>query len=323
MTSRDDGKGFKGLSGMGNTPRPPRPAPKSPAGGPPQVPPPSHSAAPSTSTRSAESRSDHDREIGAASARGASATGAAAPSSSKESSGGLASGLVIAGVFLVFVLLVKLAKVDSSGAPPSPLPQEAMETATLVTPAELTTQMADAGAGGYANAEVAEHYPTPRIESDAYTANQPVADSDPRAAYCEAGVGGEPYSGEVLAQAATGSHSITVKAGSSAALVKLRSDGGTALAFYVRANESGSVKDLADGSYQIMFASGEGFSRKCLEFMSSMSVLADPQPVTFLTTREETYNGEVIHSSAAEYTLTEVAEGNFTPRSVDPSAFRE
>ncbi len=146
---------------------------------------------------------------------------------------------------------------------------------------------------------------------------------DARVAYCEVGAGGSPFSGEVLSQSRRGSHSIKVNAGPRDALVKLRRNGATELAFYVRARESGSVTSVADGTYQIMFASGAGFSRKCLEFTESMDVLADPNPSTFETRRERVPDGEMVYSSSAEYTLTLQSDGNFRPKNVDASAFRE
>src|SRR5690606_4261072 len=95
-----------------------------------------------------------------------------------------------------------------------------------------------------------------------------------------------PYSGEVLLQHGRGPHHLTVNAGARDALVKLRRSGTTSLAFYVRAGESGTVQSIPDGTYQIMFATGDGFSRKCLEFVTSMQVISDPSPQTFRVTSD-------------------------------------
>ena len=142
-------------------------------------------------------------------------------------------------------------------------------------------------------------------------------------AYCEVPTTVRPASGTVLLQVAIGSHSIKVDAGASDALVKLRQHGKTELAFFVRANETGTVTNLADGTYQIMFATGDGFSRKCMEFVNSMQVLADPSPATFQTRQVPTADGVMVYSSSAEYRLTEQVGGNFKPQNMDPSAFRE
>lgn len=146
---------------------------------------------------------------------------------------------------------------------------------------------------------------------------------DARVAYCDVAAGGRPYSGEILQQASTGPHSIKINAGARDAVLKLRRNGTTELAFYVRAHETGQVSDLAEGAYQVMFATGEQFSRKCLEFMAEMNVSADPNVAIFETTREKTWEGVAVYSSSAEYSLTEQAGGNFRPQDLDAAAFRE
>jgi hypothetical protein len=169
-------------------------------------------------------------------------------------------------------------------------------------------------------------FTSPTGAGEGYVLNrllQPGSAQDARVAYCEVATTVRPSSGEVLLQVGTGSHSIKVNAGASDALIKLRQNGKTELAFFVRANETGEVANLADGTYQIMFATGGGFSRKCLEFVNSMRVSTDPTPTTFQTWQEPTESGVMVHSSAAEYTLTQQVGGNFTPQDLDPSAFRE
>ena len=146
---------------------------------------------------------------------------------------------------------------------------------------------------------------------------------DARVAYCEVATTVRPSSGEVLLQVKTGSHSIKVNAGARDTLIKLRQNGKTKLAFFVRANETGKVANLADGNYQIMFATGEGFSRKCLEFVSSMHVSTDPTPATFHTWQVPTEGGVMVHSTTVEYTLTQQVGGDFKPQDLDPGAFRE
>lgn len=140
-----------------------------------------------------------------------------------------------------------------------------------------------------------------------------------RAIVCDVMQSARPYSGEVLLQNGYGNHHLTVNAGARDALVKLRSGGVTSLAFYVRAGESGTVQSVPDGTYQIMFATGDGFSRKCLEFVTSMEVISDPSPQTF----EVTSDGYAEYYSTATYTLTTQAGGNFRPQTVDGNSFRE
>lgn len=140
-----------------------------------------------------------------------------------------------------------------------------------------------------------------------------------RAIVCDVMQSARPYSGEVLLQNGHGGHHLTVNAGARDALIKLRSGGVTSLAFYVRAGESGTVESVPNGTYQIMFATGDGFSRKCLEFVTSMDVISDPSPQTF----EITSDGYSEYYSTATYTLTTQAGGNFRPQSVDGNSFRE
>lgn len=144
-----------------------------------------------------------------------------------------------------------------------------------------------------------------------------------RAVVCDVANSSTPYSGEVLTRSGYGNNSLTVNAGGSDVLIKLRQGGSTALSFYVRKGERGLVEDVPDGTYQVMFATGDGFSRKCLEFVNSMSVSADPNPATFETRITSDGYNRYTQNSAAEYTLTRQAGGNFTPSTLDESAFRE
>lgn len=144
-----------------------------------------------------------------------------------------------------------------------------------------------------------------------------------RGVVCDVANSSIPYSGEVLTRSGYGNNSLTVNAGGSDVLIKLRQGGGTALSFYVRTGERGIVSDIPDGTYQVMFATGEGFSRKCLEFVDSMSVSADPNPATFETQITSDGYNQYRQNAAAEYTLTRQTGGNFTPQTVDESAFRE
>ncbi|WP_275887162.1 SH3 domain-containing protein [Arenimonas caeni] len=133
----------------------------------------------------------------------------------------------------------------------------------------------------------------------------------------------KPYSGEILKQTLTGQHQLTVNAGSQDVLVKLRQGTQTVLAFYVNQGQSGVVRSVPEGHFNLMFASGEEFSRKCLEFMSAMQVTADPNTVAFVTTYESDGYNNYQSRVAAEYTLTRVSQGNFVPRSVSADDFRE
>jgi len=143
--------------------------------------------------------------------------------------------------------------------------------------------------------------------------------AEAKAIVCDVASSVRPRSGEILSQSRRGQHKITVTAGAEDTLVKLRSGRSTALSFYVRAHESGVVSTVPNGTYTIMFASGTGFSRKCLEFVTKMDVISDPNPQVF----EVTSDGNYRYTSEASYTLTQVVGGNLRPRDTNPDAFRE
>lgn len=143
--------------------------------------------------------------------------------------------------------------------------------------------------------------------------------ADARAVVCDVQNSGRPRSGEVLLQRRRGDHHLTVNAGQNDVLVKVRQGATTVLSYYVRGGESGTVRTVPEGRYQVMFATGDGFSRKCLEFVRSMQVLSDPSPQTFETTSDGFYS----YLTTSEYTLTTQTGGNFRPQTVDASAFRE
>ena len=142
---------------------------------------------------------------------------------------------------------------------------------------------------------------------------------DARTHVCEPDESQRPNSGEILKQEGRGSHRLAVNAPRSDVLVKLRRNGSTVLAFFVRGGESGGVRSVPEGEYEFMYATGTTFSRKCLEFFPSMRVSGDPNPISFRTTR----SGSTVSSVVAEYTLTEIADGNFTPVTKSEEAFRE
>jgi hypothetical protein len=141
-----------------------------------------------------------------------------------------------------------------------------------------------------------------------------------RLAACQADAGLRPENGEILLQNASGGgHTLRINGGPADALVKLRQNGGTALAFYVRANETAEVADIPDGTYQVMFASGSDYSRSCNEFTTDMQVSGDPDPLVFEQTQEE----DGLYHQIMEYTLQRQAGGNFEPTTVDPDEFRD
>ncbi len=258
--------------------------------------------------------------------------------------------LIVVGI-IIFISFV-ISSMDSS-RPTQEYAQESVPLASSAPvpppepkPAYVVTELANVRIAGSPQAEVVAQLPQWSVISviggddkwsqisyttesgtgNGYMLNQLFTfgtQQDARNAYCDLAGSVRPYSGEVLSQVSTGSHSITVNGGDRDALIKLRRNGTTALSFYVRANETGKVANVADGQYQVMFATGNDFSRKCLEFMTDMSVIADPNILALQTTTESTYEGVTTYYATMEYTLTRQANGNFRPQNLDPSAFKE
>lgn len=141
-----------------------------------------------------------------------------------------------------------------------------------------------------------------------------------RLATCLVDAGTRPETGEVLSRTLdVGQHQLTINGGVDDALVKLRDDDGTVLAFYVRSLETAQIDDIPDGTYRVMFAGGSDFSRSCNEFVTGMSVSADPDPVEFAITERDGKR----YAAVMEYTLEQSAGGNFEPTVVDPAEFRD
>ena len=164
----------------------------------------------------------------------------------------------------------------------------------------------------------------PQAEADAAAAlaaaQAEVAAEEARLAACRLDMGTPPASGEVLVRDLdAGGHTVKVNGGGEDGLVKLRQDGRTVLAFYVRADESGGVDDLPDGTYQVLFAHGTEFSRGCGEFLRDMQVSADPEPLVMAMIPE----GDDSYFAIMEYTLTRQAGGNFEPEALDAADFRD
>ena len=144
---------------------------------------------------------------------------------------------------------------------------------------------------------------------------------DARIAYCSTDSIDRPRNGEVFKQARTGSNEILVNASGRDAIIKLKDVRGTVLAFYVRSHESARITNVPDGTFEVMFAYGEQFSRRCMEFLQDMSASRDPNPLVLETTMSA--DRRFVHNVSITYTLTEVANGNFRPESLPVDAFRD
>lgn len=137
-------------------------------------------------------------------------------------------------------------------------------------------------------------------------------------AYCEVGEGQRPPSGYVFERADSGENSITVTAADKDTLVRIKGGDSVVLTFFVRANDAAWIDDIPDGSFQVMFATGTGFSRKCIDFIGDINVSGTDQPVRFRSVQV----GSRISYTDMHFDLNVQRQGNFRPRTYSADEFR-
>ena len=99
-------------------------------------------------------------------------------------------------------------------------------------------------------------------------------------------------------------------------LVDLRSDTLVA-AFYVKSNSNFTLKQIPDGTYQVLFVLGEDWDSKAKSFTQSKSFVKFDKSLNFTTTQ---LNNE-IHYRAFAITLNPVVGGNTTTSTVNEQEF--
>jgi hypothetical protein len=283
MTTGEDDKGFKGLGKLGGTRPPDVPPPPEPAPPPPAPAPPP--PAPPPPGRPPPPRTPPP-------------SGGLPPPPVAGNTGGMSGCLKITLILLGILLVAAIGLVGVAWMFANRFADGVDDAQQIAAQAEADVAAAAAAAEAQAAAD---------IEAE-------------RIALCRAGAGERPDSGEILGQVAGGGgHKLKVNAGAQDSLIKLRQDGRTVLTFYVRAGEYAEVADIPDGTYQVMFATGDDYSRGCNEFLSGMSVSGDPDPLVFAQTSE----GGAVYNQIMEYTLSRQEGGNFEPATVDPDDFRD
>jgi hypothetical protein len=146
--------------------------------------------------------------------------------------------------------------------------------------------------------------------------------------WCQAIPETSPSSGEIFRQVNIGpAHATIINAGTDDAVAKFRDPLGFAIAsIFIHGNSQATINDFPNGSYQLEFATGTGWSRRCGLFTQSMhagrfpglEIFADSEK--FETTRSG--NRIVAHyHSDNSYTITPVLNGNVTAEPISEDAF--
>ena len=135
--------------------------------------------------------------------------------------------------------------------------------------------------------------------------------------WLEARKGSEPENGyKLYNELDSGYGELTIKGGSNPAVVKVDSDNGYSMMFYVRANETATV-NLRDGSFMLKYATGTTwYGGGDLFGPRTKYSLADE-----VLTYETTYSGNSVYYSTYEVTLYSVLGGNLETESIDADEF--
>jgi hypothetical protein len=129
---------------------------------------------------------------------------------------------------------------------------------------------------------------------------------------CREQAGARVGNGSILRQTATGNHVLRIKNGlEQYAVVKLKSTSNrTVLSLYVSAHSDAEVREVPEGKFRVVFATGREYSRLCGFFLKDMYTRAFDELSDFVTTEDIYYS----YSTRIEYTLHLVASGNATAR---------
>ena len=88
-------------------------------------------------------------------------------------------------------------------------------------------------------------------------------------------------------------------------------------AFYVKLNSSFTLKQIPDGTYEVLFVLGEDWDSKAKSFTKSKSFTKFDKSLNFTTTQLS----NEIHYRAFRITLNPVIEGNTTTSTVNEQEF--
>lgn len=151
------------------------------------------------------------------------------------------------------------------------------------------------------------------------TVVKPGSGKQARRAYCQPIAGKPPANGEIVHGKTNGKNIIEIDNGRDHdGYVKLKGRlGRTKLAIFVKRGTKVKIKDVPDGSYLIMFATGTEFSRGCGNFMDIRDIMAfDDRSVLKSKT-----DGNSTRWTEFGVTLHSVKGGNTIMREIDLADF--
>lgn len=135
-----------------------------------------------------------------------------------------------------------------------------------------------------------------------------------KTARCVAGID-HPLNGHVFTQHGEGDHTVEIKnSGKDDALAKFKNASGrTILSFYVRGGESVEIDNVADGTYEFLYSTGERFSITCEKFMKDAQYKKDTMPRSMVATP--------FKASHLQYSLRPLLGGNVKTRDISEEEF--
>ena len=140
-----------------------------------------------------------------------------------------------------------------------------------------------------------------------------LAQGDGKTARCVAGID-RPLNGHVFVQHGKGDHSVEIKNSGKDAFAKFKNENGrTILSFYVRGGENVEVDNVADGTYEFLYSTGERFSITCKKFMKGAQYAKDPKPTSMVATP--------FNASRLQYSLRPLLGGNVKTRDISEEEF--
>jgi hypothetical protein len=131
--------------------------------------------------------------------------------------------------------------------------------------------------------------------------------------------GPRPDNGAVLVTRGTSGHGeLAIENGTDQdALVTLAQGGSAVRAVYVRSSGDTDLRGIADGTYDIFVAQGDGWNRELRRFTASPAYSRFDDPAPFQTVRE---SGGIRYTRLS-ITLQPVSGGNTSTVPVDPEAY--
>jgi hypothetical protein len=147
-----------------------------------------------------------------------------------------------------------------------------------------------------------------------------------RMRWCQEQTEAYPFNGEILKKLRTGrNRAIIINSGGNEAVAKFHNAGGSVVSIFIGSNSQAAIDNFPDGDYQLEFATGTGWSRRCGAFVQRMHTQRFPTVDTFTSGDEtEIVQGRrmlVPYRTTMTYTITPVENGNVQTESMDQDDF--